>query len=93
MVSTDDLDNAAKALYSASEYIRDIGLSIRRPDDGNIKDELNKIASELGYEGEMIINQIAIQKGIYFFPRYLNDMNKDFPENVPELRTVRSHGQ
>lgn len=93
LVSTDDLDNAAKALYSASEYIRDIGLSIRRPDDGNIKDDLNKIASELGYEGEMIINQIAIQKGIYFFPRYLNDMNKDFPENVPELRTVRSHGQ
>jgi len=92
LVSTNDLDNAAKALYSASEYIRDIGLGIRRSDDGNLKEDLNKIASELGYEGEMIINQIAIQKGIYFFPRYLNDMNTDFPENVPD-KSSRNHGQ
>jgi len=92
LVSTDELDTAARALYSACEYARDIGLGIRRSDDGNIKDELNKIANDLGLEGEMIINQNAIQKGIYFFPRYLNDMNTDFPENVP-VQSTRNHGQ
>jgi len=92
LVSTSNLDTATTALYSATENIRDLGLGLRRADDENIREELNKIASELGYEGEFIINQNAISKGVYFFPRYLNETMSDYPENA-ETRAIKNHGQ
>ena len=95
LVSTSDIEEAASALYSATENIKDIGLALRRSDDANIQDELTKIAGELGYEGEFIINKNAIAKGIYFFPRYLNETLMDYPENADtrDPGPVRSHGQ
>jgi hypothetical protein len=92
-----DIDLAAKALYTAVENVRDIGLGIRHADDSVYQDKLNEIAGELAYEGEYTINQVALSKGLYFFPKYLNETIKDYPENgaasafVPA--TVRSHGQ
>ena len=43
-----------------------------------------EIAKELGYEGEFIINQNAISKGIQFFPKYLNESLVDYPDGRAE---------
>lgn len=79
------------------ENIRDIGLGLRRADDAQHADDLNKIADELGYEGEFIINENALSQGVYFFPKYLNDSIMDYPENADSAksrdRPVKSHGQ
>ena len=88
------IDDAALALYTAIEAIRDLGLGLRRADDSNIQEELAGIAMQLGLEGETILNQNAVSQGIYFFPKYLNDTMLDFPEYVAENRgPVKSHGQ
>ena len=93
----DDLDLSAKCLYTAVENVRDIGLGIRHADDSMYQDSLNDIAGELAYEGEVLLNQVAISKGLYFFPKYLNDTLKDYPEDGPQSAfvpsRVRSHGQ
>jgi hypothetical protein len=73
----EDVAVAAKALYLATENIRDIGLSIRRADDSHIQEELDDLASRLGVEGEYELYTSAKKKGFYFFPRYLNEMNED----------------
>lgn len=90
-------DLAAPALYAALENIRDLGLGLRRADDGQYQDDLDDIAGRLAYEGEFIINETALKKGVYFFPKYLNETIQEYPENaagtafVPSR--VRSHGQ
>ena len=92
-----DIDLSAKALYTAVENIRDIGLGIRHADDTVYQDSLNDIAGQLAYEGEHVINQIALSKGLYFFPKYLNETIQEYPEDgagtnfIPAR--VRSHGQ
>jgi hypothetical protein len=43
-------------MYTAIEYARRIGLSIINSDDGHITSELNKVADEIGYRGELLIN-------------------------------------
>ena len=88
---------SAKALYTAMENVRDMGLGIRHADDAVYQEKLNEIAGQLGYEGEKTINEIAISKGIYFFPKYLNETIQEYPEDaagrsfVPSR--IRSHGQ
>jgi hypothetical protein len=74
------LDEAAKSLYACIENIRDIGLGVRRADDAEHQEKLSTIASELGYEGEFIINQAAIAQGLQFFPKYLNESIVDYPD-------------
>lgn len=96
LVSTSDLERAARALYGAIEDVRDLGLGLRRADDEEHSEILNKIADELGYEGEFIINQNALTRGIHFFPKYLNESIMDYPEDVGrpvDSGPVRSHGQ
>jgi hypothetical protein len=73
----EDVAVAAKALYHATENIRDLGLSIRRADDSHIQEELDDLAARLGIEGEYELYTSAKKKGFYFFPRYLNEMNED----------------
>ena len=80
MASTDQLDESAKALYACVENIRDISMGIRRADDSEHQEVLDTIANELGYEGEFIINQNAISRGIHFFPKYLNESLMDYPD-------------
>jgi hypothetical protein len=84
LVSTDRLDESAKALYAAVENVRDLALGIRRADDAEHQENLDTIAKELGYEGEFIINQYANAKGIQFFPKYLNDSLVDYPDVRPD---------
>lgn len=89
------LDDAADALYAATENIRDLGLGLRRADDADIQEKLAGIAGQLGYEGELILNQNSSDQGVYFFPRYLNESLLDFPEYVDtrDPGRVKSHGQ
>ena len=84
LVSTDRLDESAKALYAAIENVRDLSLGIRRADDAEYQEDLDTIAKELGYEGEFIINEYANAKGIEFFPKYLNDSLVDYPDVRPD---------
>jgi hypothetical protein len=90
LVDTDKLDEATLALYASIENVRNIGLRINRPDDVNFAEELEQIASELGYEGEFIINQNALSRGLYFFPKYLNESVADFTENARPIPRLRS---
>lgn len=89
------LDEASSALYAATENIRDLGLGVGRADDSDIQEKLAVIASQLGYEGEVILNQYALSKGLYFFPRYLNESLAEYPEYVDtrDPGRVKSHGQ
>jgi hypothetical protein len=89
------LDEAGPALYAAVESIRDLGLGLRRADDEHVRDELGDIARQLGYEGELILNQNSISQGVYFFPRYLNETLLEYPEYVDtrDPGPVKSHGQ
>jgi hypothetical protein len=84
LASTDQLDESAQSLYACIENIRDIAMGIRRADDAEHQEDLNTIANELGYEGEFIINQNAISRGINFFPKYLNESLMDYPDARPD---------
>jgi hypothetical protein len=92
LASTDRLDEAATALYNAAENVRNLGLGIRRADDSEHQEKLESIAREFAYEGEFIINQVAISRGLQFFPKYLNDSLVDYPDGrsngpFPRLRS------
>ena len=95
LVSTQRVDDASESLYLATENIKDLGLGLRRADDSEIQEKLGEIAFQLGYEGEVILNQNAISQGLYFFPRYLNESLMEYPENVDtrDPGPVKSHGQ
>jgi hypothetical protein len=68
-----DVAVAARQLYAAMENIRNLGLSIQRADDHEHQEKLEDIASRLGVEGEYDLYTNAKRKGVYFFPRYLNE--------------------
>ena len=90
-----DLDKAATNLYHSIENIRDLSMGIRTSTDGSIQETLQRIGNDLGFEGEFAINQIAIKKGLRFFPKYLNETLDDYPDDGPAFTPsrVRSHGQ
>ena len=89
------LDDSTEALYAATENIKDLGLGLRRADDADIQEKLAEIAFQLGYEGELVLNQNATDQGLYFFPRYLNESLMEYPEyaDTRDPGPVRSHGQ
>jgi hypothetical protein len=88
LASTDQVEEASKGLYAAVENVRDLSLSSNDPEH---HEKLGDIANQLGYEGEYIINQNCISKGLYFFPKYLNDSLMDYPDErprrIPRLRS------
>ena len=92
-LASTQLDSASSALYVAIESIRDMALGNRRADDGQYQDELNLIATNLGLEGEFILNENAISQGLYFFPRYLNNTFEDYIVNVGDPGHAKNHGQ
>jgi len=87
------IDSAAESLYVAIESIRELALGTRRPDDAQYQEELNLIATNLGLEGEFILNENANKNGVYFFPKYLNNTYDDYVTNVDDPGAVKSHGQ
>ena len=92
-LASTQLDSAASALYVAIESIRDMALGNRRADDGQYQDELNLIATNLGLEGEFILNENAISQGLYFFPMYLNNTFEDYVVNVGDPGHAKNNGQ
>jgi len=92
-----DIDLSSQALYTAVENVRDISLGIRLADDVEHQEKLNGIAGALAYDGEFELNKIAVSKGLYFYPKYLNETIQDYPEDAAESAFVpsriRSHGQ
>ena len=91
-LGTASIDKAAAGLYAAIENIRNLGLFVERADDSNYAEELQAIAAELGYEGEYMLNQNAMARGLYFFPKYLNETTKDYEEDVPPDKFPRRRG-
>ena len=83
LLGTANIDKAADALYGSIENIRNLGLFVERADDSNYAEELQAIAGELGYEGEYMLNQNAMARGLYFFPKYLNETIKDYADDAP----------
>jgi hypothetical protein len=73
---------AARQLYAAVENVRNLGLSIQRADDHEHQEKLDDIASRLGVEGEYELFAAAKRKGVYFFPKYLNETVDDSPGNA-----------
>ena len=92
MAST-QVESASESLYVAIESIRDLALGNRRADDTQYQEELNLIATNLGIEGEFILNENSLQQGLYFYPRYLNNTFDDYVEHVDDPGPVKSHGQ
>jgi hypothetical protein len=64
------------------ENIRNLGLSIQRADDHEHQEKLEDIAGRLGIEGEHALFAAAKRKGVYFFPRYLNETIDESPGNA-----------
>ena len=91
-LGTANIDKSAQALYAALENIRNLGLFIERADDSHMAEDLESIALELGYEGEYMLNQNAIARGLYFFPKYLNETTKDYTEDVVPTKFARRRG-
>jgi hypothetical protein len=69
-----DRNLVAEDLYKSLEHVRN--LSLARP---NLSEEINAIADLIGYEGEVILNQIAVTKGTVFRPKFLNEVIPDQP--------------
>jgi hypothetical protein len=90
-----DIDGAADGLYTALDNIRDMSLGVRHADDGQYQEDLEAVALELAYEGEYEINKVALEKGLRFFPKYLNETTQEYTDYGPSFipTTVRSHGQ
>ena len=95
------LEERAGGLYAAIEDIRNLSLFIRRADDHENQEKLESIAVQLGIEGESTLFEMSKKKGVYFFPKYLNDLppeegehdvknGKAIGEHFPD---PRSHGQ
>lgn len=92
LLGTASIDRAAGALYGAVENIRNLGLFVERADESNYTEELEAIASELAYEGEYMLNQNAMARGLYFMPKYLNETLKDYAEDAVPTKFPRRRG-
>jgi hypothetical protein len=68
------LEKRANGLYQAIEDVRNLSLFIRRADDHEHQENLESIAAQMGVEGETTLFEIAQKNGLYFFPKYLNDL-------------------
>lgn len=95
------IDQRARGLYASIENVRNLGLGIRRADDHEIQDQLETIANDIGIEGETTLFEQAQKQGVYFFPKYLNNL---VPEEIEDVNRTgaaignhfpdpRSHGQ
>ena len=96
------LEQRAGGLYHAIEDVRNLALFIRRADDHEHQEKLESIAVQMGVEGETTLFEIAQKNGVYFFPKYLNDLAPEDTETdvnrtgqaiSGHFPDPRSHGQ
>ena len=99
---TNTLEKRANGLYNAIEDVRNLALFIQRADDHEHQETLESIAVQMGVEGETTLFELARNNGLYFFPKYLNDLAPDDTEpDVSQSGAAigehfpdpRSHGQ
>lgn len=72
-----------------------------RSDDSEYQEKLESIAIQLGIEGESTLFELARTQGVYFFPKYLNEITHDEVEDADKNGSAigdhfpdpRSHGQ
>jgi hypothetical protein len=76
----------------AIEDIRNLALFIRRADDHEHQEKLESIAVQLGTEGEATLFTLARGQGVYFFPKYLNDLPPEDTEPDVNLTGAAING-
>ena len=81
-------DLAADHLYRAIDTAKSLALCIRRADDGEIQDNILAITNQMGLEGETILNQLSLDKGVYFDPKYLNNTMLYYADESRDPNTV-----
>ena len=64
---------ALEHLYRAIDTVKDMALYLERADAGELQEKMLDITNKMGLEGETLIYQKSIEKGIRFNPKYLND--------------------
>jgi len=96
----EDVGVAAQQLKAAVENIYNIALNLRRSDDSDIQTTLDSMARDLTIEGEYQLYTMSQKKGVYFFPRYLNDYDQVHTDDLKSGRALgdhfpdpKSHGQ
>jgi len=72
---------ASEHLYRAIDAVKDLALYIERADDGEIQGKMLEITNRMGLEGETLIQQTVLEKGLRFNPRYLNDTILYYSQN------------
>ena len=85
------------------DNIRNLALGVQRPDDAETREKIDRIADRLAVDGEYELYTNAKKKGLYFFPRYLNNIRKETPDDFKRGGVVgdpgrhfpdpKSHGQ
>jgi hypothetical protein len=80
------VDLSAKYLYKAIDNLQDLALNAKGGSTGFIE-EVHDIASRLGSEAELMIMEVALEKGVRFNPKFIKetpDTNlQDFCEKYP----------
>ena len=66
------VDLSAKYLYKAIDNLQDLALNAKGGSTGFI-DEVHEIASRLGSEAELMIMDVALEKGVRFHPKFIKD--------------------
>ena len=79
---------AADHLYRAIDAAKSLGLYIRRADDGEIQDNILDLTNKMGLEGETIVNQLALSKGLRFDPKYLNNTMLYYADESRDQNTL-----
>ena len=66
------VDLSANYLYKAIDNLQDLALNAKGGSTGFI-DEVHEIASRLGSEAELMIMEVALEKGIRFHPKFIKE--------------------
>ena len=77
----DDPTVALEHLYLAIDTVKDMALYLERADQSELQDKMLDVTNRMGLEGETLIYQKCIEKGIRFNPKYLNDTILYYSQN------------
>lgn len=76
--------DALEHLYLAIDTVKDMSLYLERSDQSEIQERMLDITNRMGLEGETLIQQKVLEKGLRFNPRYLNDTILYYSQNGNE---------
>jgi hypothetical protein len=87
----EDVAVSARQLKAAIENVYNIALNLRRSDDSENQTALESIARDLTVEGEYQVYISAQKKGLYFFPRYLNEYDEVQLDDLKSGHAIGNH--